>query len=192
MARIPPPDAGVRLLLVINPVAGLKPPLRVAETVRASLDRRGIATQIDTALTDGPGHGFRLAQEARDTYDIVVAVGGDGTVREVAGGLRGGTARLAILPNGTANVLAADLHIPLRLAAAADLLAPDAHVSPLDLGEVNGRPFVLNVGIGYAARLIIDTPAALKRRIGFFAYLPAAVHATFARDCGTVTVTMGT
>ncbi len=182
----------MRLLLIINPVAGLKTPLRVAETVQASLDRRGIATRPDTVLTEGPGHAFRLAEEARDTYDIVVAVGGDGTVREVAGGLRGGRARLAILPNGTANVLAADLRIPLRLAAAADLLAPDAQVTPLDLGEVNGRPFVLNVGIGYAARLIIDTPAALKRRIGFFAYLPAAVHATFACERGTVTVTMQT
>lgn len=181
----------MRLLLVINPVAGLSTPLRVAETVRASLDRRGVTMQMDAALTEGPGHAFRLAEEARDTYDVVAAAGGDGTVREVAGGLRGGRARLAILPNGTANVLAADLRIPLRLAAAADLLAPDARVTPLDLGEVNGRPFVLNVGIGYAARLIIDTPAPLKRRIGFFAYLPAAVHAAFARDRGTVTVTMG-
>ena len=159
--------------------------------MRDSLNRRGIVATVDTVLTKEPGHAVHLAADARDVYDIIVAVGGDGTAREVAGGLRGGTACLGILPNGTANVLAADLGIPLRLTGAADLLAPDAPTVSLDLGEINDRPFVLNVGVGYAARLIINTPTRLKRRVGFLAYLPAAVHAAFAHDRGIATVTMG-
>ncbi len=180
----------MRLLLVINPVAGLNMPLKVEEIVRRSLARRGVEATVETAVTEGPDHALRIARERRDDFDVVAAVGGDGTVREVAGGLMGGNTPLAILPNGTANVLAADLGIPLRLAWAADLIAPDARTVPLDMGEMNGRPFALNVGVGYAARLINATPTFWKRRVGFVAYLPAAVRAAFARDVARTTVTV--
>ena len=129
----------------------------------------------------------RRATPPGDTT-IVAAVGGDGTVRDVAAGLAGSDTPLAIIPNGTANVLASDLGIPIRLADAADLLREGAYTSPLDLGDVNGKPFVLNVGAGYAARLILDTPHSWKRRVGFFAYLPAAVRATFAHDRARTTI----
>ncbi len=130
----------------------------------------------------------RITREAQERYDIIVAVGGDGTVRDVAAGLAGSATPLAIIPNGTANVLAADLGIPLRTRSAADLLDARARTVPLDLGDVNGRPFVLNVGAGYAARLILDTPHSWKKRVGFFAYLPAAVRATFAHDRAQTTI----
>lgn len=181
----------LRLLLIINPVAGLNTPLRTEEIVRRSLRRRGIDATVETALTEEPGHAFRLARDARNAYDVVAAVGGDGTVREVAGGLMGGTAPLAILPNGTANVLAADLGIPFTFKRAVDLIAPHAPTVPLDMGEMNGRPFALNVGVGYAARLINGTPTFWKRRVGFVAYLPSAVRAAFVRDRAQSTVTVG-
>lgn len=172
----------MRLLLVANPVAGRRPVARVEAAVRRSLAARGIDATVDTALTAAPGDATALARAARDRYDIVAAVGGDGTVRDVAAGLRGGATPLAIIANGTANVLAADLGIPIKLQRAVALLHEGAYTVPLDLGEVNGMPFVLNVGIGYAARLIIGTPPVWKRRVSFLAYLPAAVLATFERD----------
>ncbi len=130
------------------------------------------------------------ARDAAGRYTIVAAVGGDGTVRDVAAGLAGSSTPLAIIPNGTANVLASDLGIPMRPADAANLLRAGAYSAPLDLGSVNGKPFVLNVGAGYAARLILGTPHSWKRRIGFFAYLPAAVRATFANDRARTTITV--
>lgn len=180
----------MRLLLVINPVAGLNTPVKVEEIVRRSLARRGVVATVEVANTEAPDHALRIARERRDAFDVVAAVGGDGTVREVAGGLMGGTTPLAILPNGTANVLAADLGIPFRLSRAADVIAPAARTVPLDMGEMNGRPFALNVGVGYAARLINGTPTIWKRRVGFVAYLPAAVRAAFARDRADTSVTV--
>jgi len=178
----------VRLLLIMNPLAGRRSPVSVEQAVRRSFDRRRISATIDTAPTHTATDATRIARDARDRYDIVVAVGGDGTVRDVASGLAGSETPLAIIPNGTANVLAADLGIPVRTEAAANLLRVGAHTVRLDLGDVNGMPFVLNVGAGYAARIILDTPRLWKKRIGFFAYLPASVRATFARDRARMTV----
>jgi diacylglycerol kinase (ATP) len=172
----------------MNPAAGRRSPDHVEQAVRQSFDRRGIRARIDTSFTRTGMDATGIAREARDRYDVVAAVGGDGTVRDVAAGLDGAQTPLAIIPNGTANVLAADLGIPLRTDAAADLLRADARTVPLDLGDVNGKPFVLNVAAGYAARLILDTPHTWKRRIGFFAYLPASVRATFARDRARATI----
>ncbi len=172
----------------MNPAAGRRSPVYVEDAVRSSFDRRGISATIDTALTRTAADATRFARDARDRYDMVVAVGGDGTVRDVAAGLAGAETPLAIIPNGTANVLAADLGIPVRTEAAANLLRVGAHTIRLDLGDVNGMPFVLNVGAGYAARIILETPQLWKKRIGFFAYLPASVRATFARDRARMTI----
>ncbi len=172
----------VRLLLIENPTAGRRAAGHVEQAVRASFERRGIASTIDTAVTRAADDATAIARAARDRYDIIVAVGGDGTVRDVAAGLVGSSTPMAIIPNGTANVLAADLGIPPLLADAANLLRDGAHTVPLDLGEVNENTFVLNVAAGYAARLIINTRSRWKKRIGFFAYIPAAIRATFARD----------
>ncbi len=178
----------MRLLLIVNPAAGRRSPAHVEEAVRQSFDRRGISATIDTALTRTGTDATSIARDARDRYDIIAAVGGDGTVRDVAAGLVGSTTPLAIIPNGTANVLAADLGIPVRADDAADLLYVGARTVALDLGDVNGEPFVLNVGAGYAARLILETPNVWKKRIGFFAYIPASVRATFARDRARTTI----
>lgn len=172
----------------MNPVAGRRSPDRVEEAVRKSFGRRGITATIDTAFPRTSGDATITARDAAARYDIVVAVGGDGTVRDVAAGLAGSATPLAIIPNGTANVLASDLGIPMRPADAIGLLRDDPYTAPLDLGDVNGEPFVLNVGAGYAARLILGTPHSWKRKVGFFAYLPAAVRATFAHDRARTTI----
>lgn len=172
----------MRLLLIVNPAAGRRAPPDVEQAARDSFARRGITATVATALTGTPAETTALAHAARDRYDVIAAVGGDGTVRDVAAGLRDSSVPLAIIPIGTANVLAAELRIPFALDDAMDLIRADAPTTLLDLGEVNGRYFVLNVGAGYAARLIAHTPDAWKRRIGQFAYIPASVRATFARD----------
>jgi YegS/Rv2252/BmrU family lipid kinase len=172
----------VRLLLIVNPAAGRRAPARVEQAARDSFARRGIAATVDTALTRTPAETTALACRERDHYDVIAAVGGDGTVRDVAAGLRGSAVPLAIIPTGTANVLAADLRLPFGLDTAMDLIRAGACTVPVDLGEVNGRVFVLNVGAGYPARLIGHTPEAWKRRVGQFAYIPASIRAAFIRD----------
>lgn len=178
----------MRLLLIMNPAAGRRSPDDVEEAVRDSFARRGITATIDVARPRTSDDATATARDQAGRYAIIAAVGGDGTVRDVAAGLAGSSTPLAIIPNGTANVLASDLGIPPRPTEAADLLREGAYTAPLDLGDVNGAPFVLNVGAGYAARLILGTPYSWKRRVGFFAYLPAAVRATFANDRARTTI----
>lgn len=174
----------------MNPAAGRRSPAHVEEAVRDSFGRRGGVATIDSAFPRASADATATARDGAARYDIVAAVGGDGTVRDVAAGLAGSATPLAIIPNGTANVLASDLGIPMRPAEAADLLREGAYTAPLDLGDVNGEPFVLNVAAGYAARLILGTPHSWKRRVGFLAYLPAAVRATFANDRARTTITV--
>jgi YegS/Rv2252/BmrU family lipid kinase len=101
--------------------------------------------------TRAPGHARELAAEAAaQGHEVVIACGGDGTINEVAWGLLDTKATLGILPAGSGNGLARTLGIPRRAPAA--LLALAQSVSrPMDVGFVNGKPFVNIAGVGYDA-----------------------------------------
>ena len=106
-------------------------------------------------LTEGPGHATVLAREAmRAGCRRVVAVGGDGTVNEVAQAVRYTPAVLGIVPTGSGNGLARHLGLP-RASAAALELATSAHPrqADLDTGTVNGRPFFNAMGLGLDAEI---------------------------------------
>ncbi len=113
--------------------------------------------------------------------DLVVAAGGDGTVRSVAQALAGGRAALAVLPTGTGNLLARNLNIPLDVADALEV-AFDGFPSPLDLVEVRadgGAPeaSVVMAGMGVDAVIMSETNPDLKRAVGPAAYAISAVGA---------------
>jgi diacylglycerol kinase family enzyme len=109
----------------------------------------------------------------------VVAVGGDGTLKDVVAELQGSQVPLGIVPSGTGNVLAGVLGVPRDPATAADAL-PTARVRQLDLGEVRlepadggvarTQPFLVGCGIGFDARVMAATPSGLKQRFGKAAY----------------------
>ena len=82
----------MRLLLIMNPAAGRRSPDHVEAAVRDSLGRRGIAASIETMLPRTGSEATAIARDHHARYDIVVAVGGDGTVRDVAAGLAGSSA----------------------------------------------------------------------------------------------------
>jgi diacylglycerol kinase (ATP) len=106
---------------------------------------------IEVRLTEGPGHAIELAQEAVERgVDLVLATGGDGTVNEAARGLLGSSVLLGIVPVGSGNGLARALRIPLRPHEA--LAALEAGRSRLmDVGYVNGKPFLNVAGVGFDA-----------------------------------------
>lgn len=116
-----------------------------------------------------------VASAARAAADAgverVVAIGGDGTVAEVAAGLlaAGRPAELAILPQGTANVLALNLGLP-RLLDDAIAVALDGRSVPLDCGRVNGEVFLLSVGVGLHAEMVARADRESKQRWGVAAY----------------------
>jgi diacylglycerol kinase (ATP) len=109
----------------------------------------------DLTLTEGPGHATQLAREAvLAGYSHVVAVGGDGTMNEVAQALVDTPAALALVPCGSGNGLALHLGLPTSPLEALQLFAEgQTRTAKLDTGEVNGFPFFNAMGLGLDAEV---------------------------------------
>ncbi len=131
---------------------------------------------LDVRLTDGPGAAVALAREAGRDAAFVVAVGGDGTVADVATALQGSGLPLGIVPAGSTNITARELGIPRDPRAAAALLFGPHRLARLDVGRCGDRSFLHMAGAGLDSRFFERTDLALKRRVGWLAYLPAAAR----------------
>lgn len=164
-----------RALLVANPRASRTGPA-VVGTVVARLVAAGWAVEAHEARD--PGTVRRLAAEgAAAGVDLVVAIGGDGTLVEAMTPLVGSGIPLGIVPGGAGNLLATNLGIPGRAAAAADVLVT-GRPRRLDLGRADwsggSRYFSIAVGVGFDARVIAATGVERKRRLGKLAYFATA------------------
>lgn len=128
---------------------------------------------------DETGRGLAEAAVA-EQVDVVLASGGDGTVTACGEGVAGSGVPLAVLPAGTGNLLARNLGLPLALdqALAVGLTGRDRR---LDVGNVNGHPFVAMAGIGFDAMLLDSTGEPLKKRLGWMAYAVSALRHLRAR-----------
>jgi YegS/Rv2252/BmrU family lipid kinase len=169
-----PGSAGRRLMVVHNPVAGWRRQGYLWRVLTA-LEAQGC--RIELRRTEGPGDAGSFAADAAHV-DVVVAAGGDGTVNEVLnglGGLPGGGPALAVIPMGTANVLAHELGLPHAPEALARTLAHGPAV-PVTLGLANGRRFVQMAGVGFDAHVVASVRSAVKRRLGKAAYVLAALE----------------
>jgi YegS/Rv2252/BmrU family lipid kinase len=168
-ARAPAGGAATPLLIIYNPIAGRRHGGLLAR-VGAALAASGVI--VETAATAERGDALRLAREARNARKIAVA-GGDGTINEAINGMAGGSARLALIPLGTANVLAAELGLPADAAALARIAAGDT-VRAIHLGqaEIGGsaRRFSMMAGVGFDAHVVAHVPLGLKRATGKLAY----------------------
>lgn len=164
---------GDRTFIIINPQAGQDPPSRLRRLLGGAFAARGVS--FDIVETQRPGHATDLARMAAERgYRAVCIVGGDGTLAEVAAGLAGSDVPLAIIPRGTANQVAHNLHIPVELEAAVEV-AVNGVATPLDLGRINGKAFALIAGAGYDAAVMAAATRPLKERWGFGAYVYAAI-----------------
>lgn len=113
----------------------------------------------------------------RDGADLVFLWGGDGTVQRCVDAMAGSPATVAILPAGTANLLATNLGIPIDLKAAVDIGLRGAR-RRLDLGRLNGEHFGVMAGAGFDGVMMKKADGALKERLGQFAYVWTALRAT--------------
>lgn len=137
----------MRVRAILNPRAGLaaRRALGVVERGRPSW---GVP---EVKVTACPGHALELAREAAARgFELVLAVGGDGTANEVAEGLLGSDTTLGLVPVGSGNGLARTLGIPLDPLGALDRLE-DAVTRCMDIGFVNGRLFLNVAGAGFDA-----------------------------------------
>jgi diacylglycerol kinase (ATP) len=140
-------------LAIVNPVAGRRAGVHALDRVRA---RFGLVRAWDLVFSERPGHARELARAAVNDYARVVAVGGDGTVGEVANGLAQTRTALAVIPAGTGNDVARNLNIPRDPIAAAQL-ALTGTPRPIDLGEVTTSTttlyFINIAGFGFDAEV---------------------------------------
>ena len=155
----------LRLAFIINPVAGSSARLNRRADLVDAIRRRCAAAGADheVAFTERPGHGRELAAAlAGRGFSPVVAWGGDGTVNEVASALMLRDAVLGIVPAGSGNGLARELGISLRPEEAIDT-AVRGRDRAIDVGELDGRPFVNLAGVGLPAS-VADLFAGLAGR----------------------------
>jgi diacylglycerol kinase family enzyme len=164
----------MKVLLVVNPSAsGVTARGRVV--IQNAL---AAAHDLTVAETKRRGHATRLAQGAASTgVDVVVAMGGDGTVNEVANGLVRTATALAVLPGGSTNVFARTLGLVNEPVEAANQILGAmgrSSIRRVGLGNVNGRFFCFHVGMGYDAAVVeqVERRGQLKRWLGhpLFAY----------------------
>lgn len=145
---------------IANPAAGsyIYHVQQIKETI-AFLQKQG--WQVELKLMQAMGDARRLAREAVAQHiDVVIAVGGDGTINEIIQELAGSETALGVLPNGTVNVWAREVGIPIDIADAGQVLLNGQRQS-IDLGKINERYFLLMAGIGLDGEV---THAVEKKR----------------------------
>lgn len=150
--------------VVFNPVAGGAPDENELR------ERLGDATLVPTT-EDDPGTG-QAAEAIERGADLVVACGGDGTVRAVLEAVAQSDATLGLLPFGTGNLLASNLGLPAGFEAMEDMAGRPRR--RIDTGEVNGETFAVMAGTGFDAEMMADASSDLKKRIGTSAYVLSA------------------
>jgi diacylglycerol kinase (ATP) len=168
-------------LLIHNPNAGNggKGRRALLDQARRIFSFNGI--EADLAETTGPGHATEIARQAtREGRQLVIACGGDGTLNEIVNGLaeaqNGQRVPLALLPGGTANILAKEIHLPWDIPSAAEKLV-HGEVKEIALGlatplnEPHKRKYFLSVGgAGPDGMIVYSLDLGLKTRVGILAY----------------------
>ena len=155
------------VLFIVNPISGTTDKKRIVALIPKYLSDERF--DVHVAYTDHRGHAAELASEAvADGTDVVVAVGGDGTVNEVARSLVHSRTALGIIPCGSGNGLARHLYIPMNPEGAMQVLA-DCQIKSLDYGIINGTPFFCTCGVGFDA--FVSSKFAQSGRRGLLTYI---------------------
>lgn len=162
----------MRALAIINPKSGTRSKDNIPALLSEAFDASD--TDIFITYTKRPGHATDLArQAAEEGFERVIAVGGDGTVNEVARGLIGTDTALAIVPKGSGNGLARTLGLPMSSRAAIDI-ASHGVIERIDCCQANGYPFFCTCGMGFDAEVSAAFAEAPFR--GLLSYAKTAVE----------------
>jgi len=173
----PKSGEGMQLAPFFKDILGIKRrKFEICESKYAYIDKiqeylRKYGISADVVATQSAGHATEIAQDAvRGAYDLVIAVGGDGTINEVINGLVGSDVTLGVIPLGTANVFGIEMKLPIEIEAACQVIA-SGKIIKIDLGKSNDRYFACMAGIGYDAHVLREADSELKKIYGALAYL---------------------
>ncbi|WCT10404.1 diacylglycerol/lipid kinase family protein [Mucilaginibacter jinjuensis] len=169
-----------RIYLIINPGAGQDEPImEMIDRIFHDSGRQPITVHV---LEEGE-QAADLIRKVLPETDLVAVYGGDGSVTEAAAALIGTGIPLAIIPGGTANVLAKELGIPQDTETALRLIQQNQYqLKTIDTGLVNNRSFLLRVNLGVMAEMITETDPDLKDKIGQLAYGVATIKSIYEAE----------
>lgn len=145
----------------MNPISGTSSKAEIPDLIETTLDKDLFDYEI--LLTERAGHACELASNAKDAgIDVVVAVGGDGTVNEVARSIVHSNTALGIIPCGSGNGLARHLMLPMNARKSIEIINR-YEVHDLDYGIINGYPFFCTCGMGFDAYVSMKFAESGKR-----------------------------
>ena len=149
------------IIFILNPRSGTHGKAEIPRIISEKLDKDKFDYKIET--TEYAGHAAEIAKRCvEQKTDICVAVGGDGTVNEVARSLVHSETALGIIPCGSGNGLARHLCIPMEAAKAVDIIN-HCNIERLDYGVINDLPFFCTCGMGFDAFISLKFAEAGKR-----------------------------
>ena len=139
-----------KILFIVNPISGHHDKSKFPSIVEKLIDKDKYEYTI--TLTEYGGHAVELTKQAiENQYDIIVAVGGDGTINEVATTMIGASQTFAIVPYGSGNGLARHLHLPLKPDKVITEVINKGVKSKIDTAAMNGVPYISIAGVGFDA-----------------------------------------
>ncbi len=157
----------MKIVFVMNPISGAIRKSGIPKLIDQNIDKDKFEYII--RYTEHPGHAESIAREAADAgTDIVVAVGGDGTINEVGRGLIHTQTALSVIPCGSGNGLARHLSIPVNIRKSIAILN-NCQIHDLDYCTINDHPFFCTCGMGFDA--FISQKFAMGKRRGPLKYL---------------------
>ena len=150
-----------KILAVINPISGTSNKEFMPETIARCIDPGKF--DVVVRFTQHASHATLLTEEAiKEGFYGVIAVGGDGTINEVAAAVRDSSTALGIIPCGSGNGLARHLGIPMNVEKALEIINLD-NIEALDYCTANDRPFFCTCGVGFDAHVSQKFAEARKR-----------------------------
>jgi YegS/Rv2252/BmrU family lipid kinase len=150
-----------RIIFIMNPISGTISKAGIPEIIKHTLDHDKFDYEIK--YTERAGHATEIAQDAmRNNIDIVVAVGGDGTVNEVAKAIVHSNTALGIIPCGSGNGLARHLMLPINIKKSIQIIN-ECEIHDLDFGVINNFPFFCTCGMGFDAFVSMKFAESGKR-----------------------------
>lgn len=182
--------------LILNPIAGHGKSVKVLQAVGNILDSKGVS--YDVVESKKPGHAFEIARESADLgYQVIAAVGGDGTIGEVANGILASGAKgvkMAVIPAGTGNDFVGGNKLFAGWEDAARALASSRTVKNMDILSFQDSSgyskYVVNsIGTGFDAYVVKRVAELGSRKIGHLSYMLEAVRGLFTFSPGRFEVT---
>lgn len=162
----------IRIQAIINPISGVGSKRKIPKMIEQLCSKENCSLNI--SFTEYAGHASELTRQAlAEGATCIIAVGGDGTVNEIARAMIHSNAVLGIVPKGSGNGLARELHIPMDARRALDLIAKQ-HISTIDCCKANERIFFCTCGVGFDAA--VSQKFANEKRRGSLTYIKNTIE----------------